>query len=83
MKNPSNGNIKSILKPIKESNILTQELENISDIESITIEHPKTATNLSKQTIIAQKPNKIKIYTKVKATDCTLQLGIFKRHIVP
>ena len=40
------------LKPIEQSNIITQELksvekENISCIESVNIEHPKTATKLS------------------------------------
>ena len=46
MKNPSNGDVKSILKTIKQSNLITQKLETIFDIESVTIEHLKTATKL-------------------------------------
>ena len=67
MKKPSNGDIKSVtvrhyetasdlLKPIKQSKIITRELEttgkgNIFSMESITVEHPKT---------VAKSPNPIK-----------------------
>ena len=53
------------------------------DMESVTIDHPKIAFKLSKPTTIAQKLNKIKIYIKSITTDRTLQLDIFKRHIIP
>lgn len=52
-------------------------------MESVTIDHPKIAFKLSKPTTIAQKLNKIKIYIKSITTDRTLQLDIFKRHIIP
>ena len=63
--------IKSVIKTIKQSNIITQELKtveklNIFDIKSITAEHLKTAITLSKSPnepkIITQQPRKIKIY---------------------
>ena len=87
-KMPKNSDLKSISKPLKKSIFITQELEtveksNILDIESVTIEHPKTVTKLSKPKIITQQPNKIKIFTKSEATDLTLQLDIIKRHILP
>ena len=88
MKNPYNGDIKFILKPIKQSNIITQALgkTNIFDIKSVNVEHPKTVTKLSKVTkqlrIITQNPNKIKVYAGRKATDGILEVNS-TRHIFP
>ena len=57
------------------------------DIESVTIECQKNVTKLSKpiiqSKIITQQTNKIKVYTKPKAPDRTLQLDLTKRHILP
>ena len=53
------------------------------DKESVTIEHRKTATKLSKPKIINQQPNKIKTYIESKAADCTLQSDIIKKRILP
>ena len=51
-------------------------------MESVSIEHPKTVTKLSKPIkqpkIITQQPNKIKVYTEWKAADCALQLNLIK-----
>lgn len=86
MKKPSNGDIKSVtvrhyetasdlLKPIKQSKIITRELEttgkrNIFSIESITVEHPKTVTKLPKPikhpSTITQQPKKNKSLYRVK-----------------
>ena len=75
--------IKSVLKPIKQSNIITTELETVEkrtifDIKSDTIEHPKTATKLSnpikQPNVITQQPNVV---------DRKLLLNIIKRHIFP
>ena len=80
-KTTNNGGTKSVLKPITQSNINTQELEslekpNILDIESNTMQQPKSVTKLLKPMkqpkIITQKPNKINVYTDSKAADCTL-----------
>ena len=43
----------NLLKPMEQSNIITQELEtteksSIFDVEVVTKEHPKTSTKLSK-----------------------------------
>ena len=79
---------KFILKPIKQSNIITQALgkTNIFDIKSVNVEHPKTVTKLSKVTkqlrIITQNPNKIKVYAGRKATDGILEVNS-TRHIFP
>ena len=89
VKSPNNGDIKSVSIRLPktasnlsnhtaQSNIITQELEdienpNIFDLESFTTEHPKTNTNLSKPInqpkIITQQPNKINVYTESKADD--------------
>lgn len=50
----SNGDVKSVLKPIKQSNIITKEQENvvkpnIFDIELINMQDPKTVTPISKK----------------------------------
>ena len=69
--------------PKIQSNIITQKLDteeisNIFDIKSATIEHPRTFTKLSKpikqRKVITQKP---------KAPNRVLQLDIIKRHILP
>ena len=54
-----------------QSHIISQEADaventNIFDIESVTIEHPKIATKLSKPKLITQQTNKIKMYTESK-----------------
>ena len=60
---------------------------NIFGIKSVTIEYPKNVTNLSKPIkqpkTVTQQPSKIKIYTESIAADCTLQLDIIRRHILP
>ena len=75
--------IKSVLKPIKQSNIITTELEtvekrNIFNIKSDTIEHPKTASKLSnpikQPNVITQQPNVV---------DHKLLLNIIKIYIFP
>ena len=64
-----------------KSNIFFQEAEtveklNIFDIESVTTEHPKNITKLSKPKIITKQQNRIKIYADSKAVNRTLQLDI-------
>ena len=54
---------KFVLKPIKQSNIITQELENVEkpkifDIESVTIEQPKTAA-ASQKLLLKNETNKM------------------------
>ena len=70
---------------------IIQEIEivekpNVFDIESITIEHRKTATKLWKPIkqpkIITQQSSKIKVFINSKAADPTLQLNVIKRHIL-
>ena len=83
LKSLNNCDKKSVLKSIKQSNIIMQELQatekpNIFDIESVTIEHWKTVTKLPKPKIITQLPNKIKTYIESKVADCTLQSDIIK-----
>ena len=70
-----------------KSNIFFQEAStveklNIFDIESVTTEHPKNITKLSKPKLITKQQNKIKIYAESNATDRTLQLDIIKSHIL-
>ena len=70
-----------------KSNIFFQEAAtveklNIFDIESVTTEHPKNITKLSKPKLITKQQNKIKIYAESNATDRTLQLDIIKSHIL-
>lgn len=70
-----------------KSNIFFQEAStveklNIFDIESVTTEHPKNITKLSKPKLITKQQNKIKIYAESNAADRTLQLDIIKSHIL-
>ena len=57
------------------------------EIKSVTIEHPKTATKLSrfikKSKIINEQPEKTKVYKGSNAADHTLKLDIIKRTIFP
>ena len=51
-KNPNNGDIKSVLKSIKQSTRITQELKteekrSLFNIKSVRIEHPETITTSS------------------------------------
>ena len=72
--NPKRSDIKCVLKPIKQSNIIRKTVEKkfFFDIKSGNIEHPETVTKLSKPKDITQKLNKIKIYTESKAANRTL-----------
>ena len=67
----------------------TVEKPNILDIEPVTIDHPKTATKLSKptkhpKTIYKSKTlnYKIKFYAESKAFIAMLQLALIKKHIL-
>ena len=81
-----------LLKPVTQSNIITQELEtvekpNIHNIESVTIEHQKTVTksikSIKQPKVIIQEPNKIKFYAESKPADHMLRLDLIKRYILP
>ena len=78
----------SLLKPIKQSNIFTQESKiveklNIFDIKTATIEHPKTVTKLAEpkkqRKIIIPQPNKIEVYTEPKTTGPTPEIDLIKK----
>ena len=64
--NLKSSDIKCVLKPIKQSNIIRKTVEktNTFDIKSGNIEHPETVTKLSKPKDITQKLKKKKKITQ-------------------
>ena len=64
--NLKSSDIKCVLNPIKQSNIIRKTVEktNTFDIKSGNIEHPETVTKLSKPKDITQKLKKKKKITQ-------------------
>ena len=73
---------------MKQSNMITQELKTVEDQtfskwNQLSYSIQNLLQNYRRPKIITQQLNKIIVYTESKAADCTLQLHLIKRNILP